>query len=79
MSSVDKHCPEQLAIALEAGLEVESIVLHMNKCLAMNPDDAFMRALVLRVHDLNNLMIAALHSPQLEDTASMRETLEGCQ
>jgi hypothetical protein len=66
---------EQTA-GLEATYEIESISRHLNRHLAMESDDAFMRALVVRVHALNGVLMSILGDDD-RDLAKMKAVVAG--
>jgi hypothetical protein len=61
---------------LEATYEIESISRHLNCQLAMEPDDAYMRALVVRVHALNGILMSILGDDD-HDRARMKKVVAG--
>lgn len=71
------HDLEQLGIALQGAYEAESILRHMLKHLSDEPEQAWAKAFVLRLHALNGLCMSALSGPQFDETEHMREVLEG--
>lgn len=76
-TGVHNLCQEQLDLALQASYESESILKQMNKCLGMEPDDSFLRAFVVRLHQLNSLQMLALSGADFAATDGLRQTLEG--
>lgn len=76
-SESSKHDLEQLDIALQASYEAESILRHMLKHLSDEPEHAWAKAFVLRLHALNGLCMSALSGPQFDETERMRKVLEG--
>lgn len=76
-SESSKHDLEQLDIALQGTYEAESILSHMLKHLSDEPEHAWARAFVLRLHALNGLCMSALSGQQFDETERMREALEG--
>ncbi len=73
--------PEQQAERLEAALqcsyEVESLARHLNGNLPTEPDYMFLRALVLRICDLNNLIMLVLDGDHGQTTAEMQSIISG--
>lgn len=63
-------------LALEATYEIESIARVLNKNLAMTEADAFARSMVLRVHQLNALVMGVLGDDTTE-LEELQETLQG--
>ena len=78
---VDAFTPEQQAERLETALqcsyEVEALALHLNGNLPTEPDYMFMRALVLRIRDLNNVVMSVLDGDAGRTIAEMQNIIHG--
>lgn len=70
---------ERLDVALDATYEIESIAIHLNACMPMEPASLFLRALVVRVLSLNGVVMSALGGEDDSDrsTGEMRRIVEG--
>lgn len=62
--------------ARHAAWEAESILRHLNKHLAMEPDDSWMRSFVVRLHALNSVTLSVLDGDN-RDLCEMQKVVEG--
>ncbi len=68
---------ERMETALQCSYEVESLARHLNGNLPTEPDYMFLRALVLRICDLNNVVMSVLDGDPGRTMAEMRSVIEG--
>lgn len=81
MNATPTFTPEQQAERLHLGLrasyEVDSIAMHMRDNLPAEQEYAYLRALVLRILDLNGVAMSVLGGDEGRSTAEMRRALAG--
>lgn len=68
---------ERLETALQCSYEVESLARHLNGNLPTEPDYMFLRALVLRICDLNNVVMSVLDGDQGRTMSEMQIIISG--
>ncbi len=70
---------QRLRIALHATYEVDAIARHLNANLPMEqPEYQHLRSLVIRIFDLNSVVMSVLGDDDCRCTAEMRGVLDGC-
>lgn len=70
---------ERLDAALRATCEVDAIARHLNANLPMEqPEYQHLRSLVIRIFDLNSVVMSVLGDDDCRSTAEMRGVLDGC-
>jgi len=73
-----KQRVERLDIALTASYEMEAISRHLNVNLPMEqPEYQHLRALVIRVLNLNSVVMSVLGGDDGRETEEMRSVVEG--
>lgn len=68
---------ERLETALQCSYEVESLARHLNGNLPTEPDYMFLRALVLRICELNNVVMSVLDGDPGRTTAELQSVING--